>query len=72
MKQYLLLCDEPQLSALEAVFKGIKFIEVQGLNVDQSNKIQVLATPVLPTLPSPETMLAAATPISEGIDPPAV
>jgi len=60
MKQYLLVCDETALSALEATFKNVKFIEVQGLSVDHANKVQVLVTPVIQPLPSPQTDLHAA------------
>jgi len=69
MKQYLLVCDETQLAALEAVFKGVRFLEVQGLNVDQSNKVQVLATPVIPALCQAETGIDAATRVSEEMSP---
>lgn len=65
MKQYLLVCDETQLAALESVFKGVRFLEVQGLNVDQSNKVQVLATPVIPSLCQADTMVDAATPVAQ-------
>ena len=48
MKQYLLLCDDTSRMFLENVLKGVQFLEVQGMNVDQAGKLQVLATPIHP------------------------
>lgn len=62
MKQYLLMCDDTVMPNLQALFKGIQCLEVQGLNVDATNRVQVLATPVIPTLSAGETTVEAVTP----------
>lgn len=48
MKQYLVLVSEEGRADLEKVFKGIEFLEVQGLNLNGENQVQMLATPVIP------------------------
>ncbi len=47
-KQYLLLCGEQAKAALEAVLKGVEFLEVQGMNLNGENKLNILVTPVIP------------------------
>lgn len=47
MKQYLLLCDENALQTLKDCFVGIKYLEVEGLNLNAENKYQVLTTPIV-------------------------
>lgn len=77
MKQYLLLVDDNSKLALESAINGIQFLEVQGINLNNENKIQLLATPVLPQVnqfvpaslnPKPDTN----TPAMESSDPAAV
>ncbi len=48
MKQYLFLVNDNTKAAFEAVFPGLEFLEVQGLNLNGENKLQMLATPVYP------------------------
>ncbi len=48
MKQYLLLCDQDMIAKLECVFKGIQFLEVQGMNLNGQNTMNILLTPVVP------------------------
>lgn len=47
-KQYLLICGEEARVALEAAIRGVEFLEVQGLNLNNENKLNLLATPVIP------------------------
>lgn len=47
-KQYLLICSDEAKIALEAAIKGIEFLEVQGLNLNNENKLNLLVTPVIP------------------------
>ena len=47
-RQYLLLCGDEAKVALEAAIKGIEFLEVQGLGLNNENKLNVLVTPVIP------------------------
>jgi len=46
MKQYLLLVNEEGRVGLEKIFKGLEFLEVQGLNVNGDTHLQMLATPI--------------------------
>ena len=48
MKQYLLICEEAGMKALEALIKGLQFIEVQGMDVGNNNVYKLLVTPVIP------------------------
>ena len=48
MKQFLLLCSEEAKSALENAIKGLEFLEVQGLNLNNENKLNLLVTPIIP------------------------
>lgn len=54
-KQYLLLCNDETKVALENAIKGIEFLEVQGLNLNNENKLNLLVTPVIPPV-NPATM----------------
>ncbi len=45
-KQYLLMVDDEGKDALEYLFKGIQLLEVQGMNLNNENKINVLVTPI--------------------------
>lgn len=48
-KQFLLLCDEAGMEKLKYVSNNtIQFLEVQGLNLNNENKFNILLTPVLP------------------------
>ena len=49
-KQFLLLCSEEGMERLKNVFKEdtVEFLEVQGLNLNNENKVNILVTPVLP------------------------
>jgi hypothetical protein len=48
MKQYLVLVDEPVMAKLSEVFKDIKFLEVEGMSLQ--NNHQMLVTPVVKPL----------------------
>lgn len=50
MKQYLLLADDSTKEAFEAVFPKLQFLEVQGLNLNGQNTLQMLATPIYPSV----------------------
>ena len=49
-KQYVLVVDEVGMEALNAFIKTgyIKYLEIQGLNLNAENKFNILMTPVLP------------------------
>lgn len=44
-KQYLLMCNEQVMHYLSGMIRGIEFIEVQGINLNNENKFNLLATP---------------------------
>jgi len=46
LKQYLLLCDDAAKMALERVFRGIEFLEVQGLDFPGQIDSKFLVTPI--------------------------
>ena len=54
-KQYLLSCGDEARVSLEAAIKGVEFLEVQGLNLNNENKFNLLATPVIPPV-NPATL----------------
>lgn len=62
MKQYLLLVDEDGMKTLSTIFSpnGIKFLEVQGLNMSENPKFQALLTPILPSIATVETLKLTA------------
>ena len=72
MKQYLLLCDEAGIEALKAVFRTetIQFLEVQGMGLYQSNKFNILVTPVVAPINQAVIELPEQPPVQE--TPPAV
>ena len=47
-KQYLLTMTDEGKEAIEGLFKGLEFLEVQGLNLNNENKLNILVTPVIP------------------------
>jgi hypothetical protein len=49
-KQFLLLCDESGMQTLKNVFKDnvVQFLEVQGMNLNNENKLNLLVTPINP------------------------
>ena len=47
-KQFILICGEEAMKTLESVLKGVEFLEVQGLNLNNENKLNLLVTPVIP------------------------
>jgi len=47
-KQYLWICNDQMRIVLENVIKGIEFLEIQGLNLNNENKFNLLVTPVIP------------------------
>lgn len=66
-KQYLLLCGDETRVALEGALKGIEFLEVQGLNLNNENKLNLLVTPVIP--PVNPACLPAQMPIPPAPEP---
>lgn len=47
-KQYLFLCDENGLKHLDGLIRGVQFIEVTGLSLNDRKDVMVLATPNKP------------------------
>lgn len=47
-KQFLLVCTEEAMVSLTGAFKGIDFLEVQGMRPDIETPYDFLVTPVLP------------------------
>ncbi len=54
MKQYIMICDENGIAALQKVLRAdaVQFLEVQGMNMGNTNQYNILVTPVLQPLPS--------------------
>ncbi len=50
MKQYLMICDERGMEILKNAFRqeSVQFLEVQGMNMGETNQFSLLVTPVLP------------------------
>ena len=48
-KQFLMLCDETGMEALKNVFResSVQFLEVQGLSLNNENRLNILVTPVI-------------------------
>lgn len=42
------MMDEEGMQAIDGLFKGLQFLEVQGLGLNQENKVNILVTPVIP------------------------
>lgn len=47
-KQYLMLVEEDVMPRIDAVFKGVQFLEIQGMDIGANNAVKLLVTPVLP------------------------
>lgn len=45
-KQYLLMVSEVQMLLLARIVPGITFLEVQGMDIQGSDTMKLLATPV--------------------------
>lgn len=61
-KQYLMMVDEAALVKVGAVFSGIQFIEVQGMDIGSDGRFKIMVTPVIPPLPG------VAVPVKEGAE----
>jgi len=46
-KQYLLMCNEQVMHYLNGAIRGIEFIEVQGVNLNNENKLNLLVSPFI-------------------------
>ena len=80
MKQYLMMCDERSLPALEALFRkdAVQFLEIQGMPLQGATQYNILLTPVIPPvnpvniitpepipLPADEPVVAYVSPVTD-------
>lgn len=55
------MMDQSGKEAIEGLFKGLEFLEVQGLNLNGENKLNILITPVIsPVTPAFATHISTA------------
>ncbi len=46
-KQFMLLLNESEIGKFAAVFPGLKFVEVQAMNIKDSDSVQAIVTPMV-------------------------
>jgi hypothetical protein len=60
-KQYLLMVDEQRLGNISEFLRlaGIQLLEVQGMNLNNEGKINVMITPIIPNIPQADIAIPA-------------
>lgn len=47
IKQYIIMVEEVHMVILSRIFQGLKFLEVEGMNIKDDPKHMIMVTPVM-------------------------
>ncbi len=53
MKNYLLMVDELTVAFLSRIIPNIKYVEVEGMNITDNPKVQILVNPLAQPIETP-------------------